>query len=65
MVPPVEDPDYVTWMNLGLVPPLWLGQDVLGFAAVHQTMPVVYLTKKLCDQWEKQQVDGPHLYSTP
>ena len=66
-VPPVEDPNYATRINLGLVPTLQLGQDELGFAVTHQTMFAVCLTKKPCAQWqpEKQHVDGPHLFSPP
>ena len=42
-VSPVEDPNYVTQTNLGLVPALWLGQDELGFVMVHQMMFAVHL----------------------
>ena len=66
---PQQDPNYVTQMNLGLVPTLWPGRDVLGFAVVHQTMPVVHLAKELCGQWqqEKIQVDSPRpcIFSAP
>ena len=41
MVPPVEDPNFVTQMNLGLVPALQLGQDELGSTAVYQRMSAV------------------------
>ena len=44
MVPPVEDPDYVTWMNLDLVPALWPGRDKLEFATAHQTIFAVHPT---------------------
>ena len=67
MVPPAENPNYVTQINLGLVPTLQAGQDELGFATVHQIIPAVHPTKKLYgwQWWEKQQVEGPCPYSTP
>ena len=69
MQPVAEDPNYVTRMNLGLVPALWLGQDKLGSAVAYQTMFGAYPTWKPCGQWwqEKQKVDGfcPRPYSAP
>ena len=57
--PPVESPDLLTLMNLGLAPALQLGRDVLGFGAAHQMMFVVLPWIKPCGQrrWDTQQVD--------
>ena len=62
MVPLVEDLDYMTQTNLGLITTLQLGQDIQGFAMGHLTMLAAHPMKELSGQQclEKQQVEGPH-----